>query len=234
MKANELNQSVLREFLEKNQSNDFYQLCQNKSIDFGEHLKQLADLEAALQENTNGLQKRFVGLDLVGNEDCLPFCPFILPQFIKFILTYSFKLRKRLGVRLHFGEVTARNKNHPHYPAFLAHMRHGLFAVKILLDNGIPVRIGHGVALADFIGNDEFKFLVDQKVMIEICPTSNIQLLSSLAIPCKREEEELSALKGLINTFPFCLNTDDDGIIYPISEMLCGIAIPSVATSARF
>jgi hypothetical protein len=210
---------------------DITELLSRRLVSFSEHQNILKKLELAMETGGDSDSycpgKMIVGFDIVGDEMWLPYVPFVCPEFVKFA-----KALPGFGCRIHFGEVSV-----PSTPDKLTHVAHenhmrlGLEACVFLRENSIPLRIGHGVAIAHELTRPQdgseaharIKDLIDKltkkeknAVIIEINPTSNFQLLLNAQGEVGQSEEKQHALTTLKHKFDHTISTDDDGIIWPI------------------
>lgn len=126
----------------------------------------LASIEQRIEwsrakEDSFSYHQLLVGLDLLGNEKEMPYCPFDHPDFLKFLVKERKARKGHFGFRYHCGEWD-HNDPKP-TKALLAHMAISSGTISRVLAhvrekergwrNGIcPLRIGHGVAFRHFMG----------------------------------------------------------------------------------
>ena len=191
----------------------------------------LQRLEALFVHNPVLAAQFVVGLDLAADERFAPFNPFVQDKFIQFVRARH-AVNPRFGMRVHCGEMSVpaeRVKKSPCEVALVeAHMRIMLADLLHLQRAGVPLRIGHGVALAHCLQERDkhaalFPELEQLKdIPVEINPTSNEQLLASpsgqaaLACVAGTHAAQLLVQRG----FRIVVCTDDDGLIYPVQHAL--------------
>ena len=192
--------------------------------------KVLKKLEETFSENGDSdLASIIVGLDLMGDETQSMYIPFIWEEFLAFRIKASAR-HPRFGFRIHAGEGIDVEKEE----GFVSMLAAGI-CCHTLLNNNIPVRIGHGVAIPQFI--DSFKMLYHEegialedaekfakdlfcRVPIEVCMISNHMLLGDVTSLRNRSSMEpyFHAVKLLLlHKFNVVLGTDDHGIFDAMS-----------------
>lgn len=142
-------------------------------------------------------------------------------------------IKRKFGFRIHCGEISIPCHGQE-TGIFRFHMKVAVDAIRTIVDAGIPVRIGHGVAFAECIrrqSDAEYSFIDRllehnkkhanrrKAIAIEINPTSNNQLLLNPSGEMKQAQDTLIAphavgsLKQTNLHLPIAIGTDDDGIL---------------------
>jgi hypothetical protein len=222
---------ILKSVTEK--STSLTELINNKDIDFESPIESLLQLQGVLNDSAF-LRKYVVGLDLMGDEKGAPYIPFVDEKFISFALEMSIKTNRTFGFRIHGGEISypSDTKNQA---IFNKHMQILIDGIRIILGRGIPVRIGHGVGFAHCVSHEnEFNGIQElyNKVLIEINPTSNYQLLG---VRTGTDDPAYThAALVLKKKFPIILCTDDDGVLYPLERKLQDVGPKCVSLACEY
>ncbi|CAF1210121.1 unnamed protein product, partial [Rotaria magnacalcarata] len=175
-----------------------------------------------------------VGFDLFGDEMGFPYCPFVAPEFINYVVKRR-SCNTSFGLRIHCGEnVPFADVDSSAYRHFAAHMYIVFRCLRYLqakLEYGI--RIGHGIAfqrildgsmknskhrkssvlLAEIQSHARHVF---KTIAFEVNITSNEYLLGHALR--RGDFQQALQLEALLNVgVPIILATDDDGI-WPIDK----------------
>jgi hypothetical protein len=170
-----------------------------------------------------------VGFDLFGDERYAPFVPFISPTFMDIARRWQ-KLNRNFGFRVHFGEVsvpTTSSSDVVEQTYLEVHLNIGCHAVSFLKNAAFPVRIGHGVAIAFLLEKKSKIIDMVSGCCIEICPSSNLQLLTNIE-GTQKFSGDVHALTILKDAFPCVIGTDDDGILEELSLFFGRLQIKSL------
>ncbi|MGY5862888.1 MAG: hypothetical protein RTU09_11005, partial [Candidatus Thorarchaeota archaeon] len=191
---------------------------------YASHLEDLFRVKTALNVNREA-RNLVVGLDIVGNEECRPYTPFLLPQFLAFASEMKAE-NPNFGFRLHLGEGISSNDEIGYVSLRLGEYYIGTLAKK----HGFYVRSGHGIGL---LGLNESAFNRWKKrypifrgvaakrlqenlriATIEINLTSNYYLMECLGNTGSKKRSIRDHAMGplLREGFNVVLGTDDPGI----------------------
>eukprot|EP01122_Echinamoeba_exundans_P014927 TRINITY_DN6888_c0_g1_i2.p1 TRINITY_DN6888_c0_g1~~TRINITY_DN6888_c0_g1_i2.p1 ORF type:complete len:1170 (-),score=155.10 TRINITY_DN6888_c0_g1_i2:604-4113(-) len=200
-------------------------------IGFETFYKALDSFDAVME--TRFLSDFVVGLDLFGDELYCPFIPFAEDKFVNYA-----KLRnqqRRFGFRIHCGEVTVAQSDSQYKKIYDFHVKTAVEALSTLVDAGIPLRVGHGLALTHAIKNEgdaRFAKIKDLywKIPIEICYTSNFQLVANPGSVNPHPTSKDHSFMVLKDKFPIIICTDNEGIFCPSScRLINGPILTSLA-----
>lgn len=206
------------------------------------NIQMVRDFKNKEMQGTDYMEKMLVGFDWVGDEFGHPFCLFSHPDFIEMMEEYvarneHFGVRVHAGeglVRPSAGEPF----NTPAAVAFSLHMYVLMASLRKYWDNfklqhkkSPNLRIGHGVAFLygceDWnkdacIGappsklsrdvKDFREFIVKNKIVCELSPTSNHMLLPDSFSGSSQLSNTRTLKTFIANDLPVILCTDDDGI----------------------
>lgn len=153
--------------------------------------------------------------------------------FIDWAKNWTTLLRKRMGFRFHWGELSKPDEK-DELDLYNRHLEFGMQVLEAVIKERIPVRIGHGVALGDtkwierlliaslMIDTDKSDFANPFiPISVEINISSNDQLLHNTT------GQHAGNLPGPIDhflknfkshQFSWALSTDDDGIIWRLED----------------
>lgn len=190
------------------------------------HLSQLQMAAVALDANSSS-RDLVVGVDLMGNETCRPYAPFLLPDFLGF----ASAMRERnpnFGFRLHLGEGISSNDDIGYVS-----LRLGEHYIWTLAEyHGFRVRCGHGLGLLGLDTSafnrwrkqyptvaiqfsDARRILENLRMApVEVNLTSNYYLMGTLGTG-SNEGRSLRAhpMRSLLDRgFRLVLGTDDPGV----------------------
>jgi hypothetical protein len=181
-----------------------------------------------------------VGFDWVGDEMGYPFCALAHSKFREIARSWTKSTNKSFGIRYHAGENVARapsaevkgmfdtdtvsaHKRNIAFQllnkAFRLHVAISKEVIKVICENDIQMRIGHGVAFLHRSGTADFDDFLEtiaallrkHSVVCELNPSSNHVLLADTHMG--KGPTNSRALPSFVECcIPVILCTDNDGI----------------------